>query len=171
MEQAGPAPCCATRGVRRHRWAAAILPLLDRRPDLGPPTVTPLPEREGHVAVPGHPRALLIAGHTSGHTAYDFEDEGVLVIGDALVTRHRTSPLVGPQLLASMFDHDAERARESLVRATRHRSGGASGHGEAWFGPVDAGVQAALEPVRPGEPGSPGSRWWPGKFEQARMVG
>ena len=34
-------------------WAAAILPLLDRRPDLGVPTVTPLPEREGHVAVPG----------------------------------------------------------------------------------------------------------------------
>jgi glyoxylase-like metal-dependent hydrolase (beta-lactamase superfamily II) len=151
MQQAGP-PAVLRNAWRPGvtRWAAAIVPLLDRRPGLGVPSVTALPEREGHVAVPGHPRALLIAGHTSGHTAYDFEDEGVLVIGDALVTRHRTSPLVGPQLLPSIFHHDVERARASLVRA------GASsarvvlpGHGEAWFGPVDASVQAALEAGSP----------------------
>ena len=100
--------------------------------------------------MPGHPRALLIDGHTSGHTAYDFEDEGVLVIGDALVTRHRTSPLVGPQLLPSIFHHDADRARESLVRADASSARVVlPGHGEAWFGPVDASVQAALEAGSP----------------------
>jgi glyoxylase-like metal-dependent hydrolase (beta-lactamase superfamily II) len=151
MQQARPA--AVLRNAWRQGvipWTAAIVPLLDRRPDLGVPSVTPVPEREGRVAAPGHPRALLIDGHTSGHTAYDFEDEGVLVIGDALVTRHRTSPLVGPQLLPSIFHHDVERARASLVRA------GASsarvvlpGHGEAWIGPVDASVQAALEAGSP----------------------
>ena len=151
MQQARPA--AVLRNAWRPgviSWAAAILPLLDRRPDPGVPSVTPLPEREGQVAVPGHPRALLIVGHTSGHTAYDFEDEGVLVIGDALVTRHRTSPLVGPQLLPSMFHHDAERARESLVRADASSARVVlPGHGEAWFGPVDASVQAALEAGSP----------------------
>lgn len=131
-------------------WAAAIVPLLERRPDLGVPSVTPLPGPDGHVAVPGHPRAVLVDGHTSGHTAYDFEDEGVLVVGDALATRHRTSPLVGPQLLPSIFQHDAERARASLGRA------GASsarvvlpGHGEAWIGTVDTSVEAALDAGSP----------------------
>jgi glyoxylase-like metal-dependent hydrolase (beta-lactamase superfamily II) len=151
MQQARP-PAVLRNAWRRGvvPWAAAILPMLDRRPDLGVPSVTPLPEREAHVAVPGHPRALLIDGHTSGHTAYEFEDEGVLVIGDALVTGHRTSPLVGPQLLPSIFHHDVERARASLVRA------GASsarvvlpGHGEAWVGPVGPIVEAALEAGSP----------------------
>ena len=151
MQQAGPA--AVMRNAWRPgviRWAAAILPLLDRRPDLGVPSVTPLPERDGRVAVPGHPRALLIAGHTSGHTAYDFEDEGVLVIGDAFVTRHRTSPLVGPHLLPSMFHHDAEGAKASLVRADASSARVVlPGHGEAWYGPVDASVQAALEAGSP----------------------
>ena len=151
MLQVGPA--AVLRNAWRPgviRWAAAIAPLLDRRPDLGVPSVTPLPERGGRAAVPGHPRALLIDGHTSGHTAYDFEDEGVLVIGDALATRHRTSPLVGPQLLPSVFHHDADRARESLILADASSARVVlPGHGEAWFGPVDASVQAALEAGSP----------------------
>jgi hypothetical protein len=61
------------------------------------------------------------------------------------VTRHRTSPRAGPQLLPSVFHHDPVRARVSVERL---RSSSARvvlpGHGEAWIGPVDAAVDAAL---------------------------
>jgi glyoxylase-like metal-dependent hydrolase (beta-lactamase superfamily II) len=95
-------------------WALAIRPLLGGRAELGVPTATALPMEDGRVAVPGRPRLLRVDGHTSGHAAFDFDDERVLVAGDALVTRHRTSPILGPQLLPRMFHHDAARARESL---------------------------------------------------------
>lgn len=128
------------------RWALAIAPLLAGRPGLGVPSATALPERGGRIDVPGRPRALLVGGHTTGHTAFDFDSEGVLVVGDALMTRHGTSPTAGPQLLPSMFHHDRARARESLARL-----GSSSarvvlpGHGEAWIGPAGAAVDAALE--------------------------
>lgn len=126
-------------------WALAITPLLRNRADLGVPTAAPLPEEGGRIAVPGRPRRLLVEGHTSGHAAFDFVGEGVLVAGDALVTRHRTSHLAGPQLLPSMFQHDLGRARASLPNL----SGSSArvllpGHGEAWIGPVGAAVDAAL---------------------------
>jgi glyoxylase-like metal-dependent hydrolase (beta-lactamase superfamily II) len=127
------------------QWALAIVPLLEGQPHPQVPSVTPLPEHGGRIAVPGHPLALLVDGHTDGHTAFDFDDEGVLVVGDALVTRHRTSPRAGPQLLPSVFHHDPVRARVSVERL---RSSSARvvlpGHGEAWIGPVDAAVDAAL---------------------------
>ncbi len=146
VQQAGPAQVLRNAwrpGVAR--WAFAIVPLLGGRPELGVPSVTPLPERDGRVAVPGRPRAMLVEGHTSGHAVYDFEGEGVLVVGDALATRHRTSPVAGPQLLPSVFHQDVERARASLAQL---RSSSARvvlpGHGEAWIGPVDAAVNEAL---------------------------
>ena len=88
---------------------------------------------------------LLVEGHTSGHAAFDFEDEGVLVVGDALVTRHATSGIVGPQLLPSVFHHDLARARASLGQLQSSSSRVVlPGHGEAWIGPIDAAVEAAL---------------------------
>jgi glyoxylase-like metal-dependent hydrolase (beta-lactamase superfamily II) len=128
------------------RWAAAMVPLLEGDAEPAVPSTTPLPTREGRVEVPGRPRALLVDGHTSGHTVYDFEGEGVLVVGDALVTRHRVSPVAGPQLLPSIFHHDAERARSSLDPLRSSAAGMVlPGHGEAWVGPAAAMVDAALE--------------------------
>jgi glyoxylase-like metal-dependent hydrolase (beta-lactamase superfamily II) len=146
VEQAGPGGVLRNawrRGVVR--WSAAIVPLLDRRPDLGVASVAPLPQEGGRVVVPGRPRALLVDGHTSGHCAYDFVEEGVIVVGDALVTRHRTSTLVGPQVLPSIFHHDPDRARASLGRLAASRAQVVlPGHGEAWIGPVAAAVEIAL---------------------------
>lgn len=146
VERAGPG------GVLRNawrpgvvQWLAAVMPLLERRPDLGVPSVAPLPHEGGRVAVPGRPRALLVEGHTSGHCAYDFVEEGVIVVGDALATRHGTSTLVGPQVLPSIFHHDPDRVRASLGRLAASRAQVVlPGHGEAWIGPVAAAVEVAL---------------------------
>lgn len=127
-------------------WGAAIVPLLQFRVGLGVPSATELPLVDGRVAVPGRPRPIVVEGHTTGHTAYDFEGEGVLVVGDALVTGHGTSTVAGPQLLPSVFHHDLERARASLKEL---RSSGAGvvlpGHGAAWIGPVGPAIELALD--------------------------
>ena len=128
-------------------WGVAIMPLLKGGSRLGVPSVTALPADEGsdRIAVPGHPHAVPVTGHTSGHTAYEFPTQGVLVAGDAFVTRHRLSPTAGPQLGPTMFDLDAEAARASLEELRRSTSRIVlPGHGEAWFGPVEAAVEAAL---------------------------
>ena len=69
-----------------------------------------------------------------------------VVTGDALVTRHRTSSIAGPQLLPSIFHHDRDAARAFLgmLRTSRARVV-LPGHGEAWVGTVDAAVDLALE--------------------------
>ncbi|MGI9822817.1 MBL fold metallo-hydrolase [Agromyces sp. Marseille-Q5079] len=131
-------------------WAAAIVPLLDGKAGLGVPSATAAPIRGGRVDAPGHPRMRLIEGHTSGHAVFEFDDESVLVVGDALVTRHRTSPMQGPQLLPSMFHRDAERARASVGSigwSTAHIV--LPGHGEAWIGPARAAADAALSAGAP----------------------
>lgn len=146
MEQAGPAQ--VLRNAWRPgvvRWSAVIVPLLERRPDLGVPSVAPLRQAGGRVVAPGRPRAILVEGHTSGQCAYDFVEEGVIVVGDALVTRHRTSTLVGPQVLPSIFHQDPDQARASLGRLAVSRAQVVlPGHGEAWIGPAGAAVDIAL---------------------------
>ncbi|MFE5672112.1 MBL fold metallo-hydrolase [Agromyces sp. NPDC056523] len=146
VEQAGVGQLA--RQVRRRgvpRWLLDIVPLLDGKPLLGVPEVEALPVRDGRADVPGHPRVLLVEGHTTGNTAFDFEDEGVLVVGDSLATRHGISTIVGPQLLPSVFHQDVARARASLERLRTSSSQVLlPGHGAAWIGPVDAVVDAAL---------------------------
>jgi glyoxylase-like metal-dependent hydrolase (beta-lactamase superfamily II) len=65
--------------------------------------------------LPGRPIAVPTPGHTSGHVAWHFPDDGVVASGDALVTAHPTSRLTGPQLLEEMFHHDPVAAEASLA--------------------------------------------------------
>ncbi|MRG60216.1 MBL fold metallo-hydrolase [Agromyces sp. CFH 90414] len=159
LEQAGPAD--VVRNLWRPgvaRWVSGMLPLLRGGARLGVPSASPLPVRGGRVdgrvggrvdggivEVPGRPRVRLVAGHTSGHAVFEFEDSGVIVVGDALITRHRISPIVGPQLLPEMFHHDAELARASLavLRDSTARVM-LTGHGEPWIGSAAAAVEVAL---------------------------
>ncbi|GAA1823331.1 MBL fold metallo-hydrolase [Agromyces salentinus] len=151
LEQAGPG------GVLRNAWrpgvlawALAILPLLDGRAGLGVPAATAAPLRGERVDVPGRPRMRLVDGHTTGHAVFEFDDEGVLVVGDALVTRHRTTRLLGPHLLPSMFHSDAERARESVGAIGWSTARVVlPGHGEAWIGPARAAAEAARQAGAP----------------------
>jgi glyoxylase-like metal-dependent hydrolase (beta-lactamase superfamily II) len=65
--------------------------------------------------LPGRPLAVPTPGHTSGHVAWHFPDDGVVATGDALVTAHPTSGRTGPRLLEEMFHHDPAEAEASLA--------------------------------------------------------
>jgi glyoxylase-like metal-dependent hydrolase (beta-lactamase superfamily II) len=128
-------------------WAGAIYPLLKGQPKLGVPQVAALPMASGAGAVPGSPIPILVPGHTSGSTLFNLPGEGVVVVGDALVTGHRTSRRTGPQLLATMFHHDEELARASLDRLAEVDAGILlPGHGPAWIGRPAEAIRMALEP-------------------------
>ena len=148
LQQVGPSAVMRNAwrpGVAR--WGMAIMPLLRFRPGLGVPSATALPVQDGgRVAVPGRPRAIVLDGHTSGHAAFDFEDDGVLVVGDAIVTGHGATTVAGPQLLPSVFHHDPGGARTSLARLRSSAAGVVlPGHGPAWIGPVGPVVDLALD--------------------------
>lgn len=55
-----------------------------------------------------------LPGHTGGHTGYLLRSAQVLVAGDALVTAHPTSLILGPQLLPSVFHGSPARAFQAL---------------------------------------------------------
>lgn len=96
------------------RWTASIFPLLGGDATRGVPAAAAVPLRDSTADLPGSPRVRSVPGHTSGHTVYAFDDEGVLFSGDALVTGHATSRRSGPQLLPRMFNHDLAQATASL---------------------------------------------------------
>lgn len=97
------------------QWVTAIAPLLRDRSETKVEAAEPFPvDSQGHVAVPGRPLIVPLPGHTSGHSGLYFEDNGVFVSGDAMVTGHRTLRFTGPQLLPPMFHHDLPLCRESL---------------------------------------------------------
>ncbi|WP_353808867.1 MBL fold metallo-hydrolase [Agromyces sp. SYSU T00194] len=147
LEQVSPArllPHAWRSGVLP--WAGAILPLLEGRATLGVPAGTALSEAEdGRIEVPGRPRVIHVAGHTTGHAAYDFVEEGVLATGDALVTGHRTLHSAVPQLLPSVYHHDLLQARACLVALRASESHLLlPGHGDPWHGPASRAVDIAL---------------------------
>lgn len=153
LQQVGPSQILRNAlRPRVLRWAAAIAPLLEGRARDGIGTATEVPiYPDGHIAVPGQPRPILMPGHTTGSTAYDFEDERVIVTGDALVTGHPTSAVDGPQLLPTMFTHDAADSRASLDFVARSRAEVVlPGHGDPWTGRA---AEAALLA------GTTGSSW------------
>jgi glyoxylase-like metal-dependent hydrolase (beta-lactamase superfamily II) len=103
-------------------------------------------DRDGPLDLPGAPTPIASPGHTSGHTAYFVEKAGVLISGDALVTGHALSRTVGPQLLPTLFSHDAP-AEYSVLDVF---SGLAAdvllpGHGPMHHGDIGAAVAHARD--------------------------
>lgn len=97
------------------------------------------------IDVPGHPRAIWTPGHTNGHCAYLFEEAGVLLCGDALVTLDPYTGQRGPQIVAGAATADSTRALASL-EALRAVDAGVvlPGHGEPWTEGIGAAVDMAL---------------------------
>ena len=92
--------------------------------------------------LPGRPVPVATAGHTTGHTAYLLPSVGAVATGDGLCTAHATSPTVGPQLLARMFQHGDDVAGldplEGLDADTV-----LPGHGPLHRGPIGEAVRTA----------------------------
>ncbi len=96
--------------------------------------------------VPGHPRVVHAPGHTPGTAALHLESRGVLLTGDALVTRNPLTGRVGPQIMPSGFNADTPAALDSLAALLRVTAGTVlPGHGEPWTQGVSAAVRAARE--------------------------
>ncbi len=94
--------------------------------------------------LPGRPLPVLTAGHTSGHTAYLVPSAGAVATGDALCTAHPTSPRVGPQLLALMFQHGDDLAGLDPLEGLE-ADVVLPGHGPVHHGPIADAVRAARE--------------------------
>ncbi len=102
----------------------------------------------GALDVPGRPRPIHCPGHTSGHTAYEVPEQGVLVTGDALITGHPLSARTGPQVLPAYFAHDAQENLGSLgVLSDIDANTLVPGHGPVWHGSMGVAVALARIPT------------------------
>lgn len=95
--------------------------------------------------IPGRPRVIHAAGHTSGEIALLLEDRKVLLSGDTLVTRNLFSGAHGePQVPNRALNQDDRLAQRSLDRL---RELGEltllPGHGRPWRGSMAAAVDGA----------------------------
>jgi glyoxylase-like metal-dependent hydrolase (beta-lactamase superfamily II) len=67
-------------------------------------------------AFPGSPLAVLVPGHTPGHTAFFLPKAQAVATGDALVTGHPLSKETGLQMLHPMFHSRPDEVLETLQR-------------------------------------------------------
>ncbi|MCU1658087.1 MAG: fold metallo-hydrolase [Pseudonocardiales bacterium] len=150
------------RHMRAH-WKAerSVAPYLLRRPAglrvpvhlarMGGFRSRPVKQRrtfraDGVLDVPGRPRAIAVPGHTSGSTAFLFEDRDVICTGDALVTRDDFSGGTGPRTVARAFTQDSTEAIASLqTLAQLTASTVLPGHGDPFVGGVGTAAKLAGE--------------------------
>lgn len=103
---------------------------------------------DGVLDVPGRPVAVPTPGHTSGHVSFHLPDHGVLLAGDALVTRQPWERGDGsrPQLPHPDFNLDHRAAVESLEHLRPlDASVVLCGHGAPFRGTPAQAVGQALE--------------------------
>ncbi|HWU23587.1 MAG TPA: MBL fold metallo-hydrolase [Nocardioides sp.] len=119
LEQISPAQMLAQC---RHRagavWVARTLRACLPHLAMSVPQATAAPNGEP-LDLPGRLTPVATPGHTTGHTAYLMEAEGIVFSGDALVTGHPLLPgPPRPQLLPGFFSEDeAEMGRSLAVLA------------------------------------------------------
>lgn len=104
----------------------------------------------GPLDVPGRPEPIVTAGHTSGHTAFYLPGIGAVATGDALITGHPVSRMVGPQVIPTMFNHcGTDRVVAALDGLVGLDAGIVlPGHGDPYHGPIAEAVAAARESSR-----------------------
>lgn len=96
------------------------------------------------LAVPGRPVPIPTPGHTSGHASFHLPDRGVLITGDALVTRDPWTGAVGPRVPHAALNHDHQRAVHSLeLLRGLDVEVVCPGHGDPLWGKVDEAVDEA----------------------------
>jgi glyoxylase-like metal-dependent hydrolase (beta-lactamase superfamily II) len=94
--------------------------------------------------VPGSPRVIHTPGHTRGHSAFLFDGERALFVGDAMCTWNPLTNERAPQVMPKHFNVDYARCFESLARLEEVGADVLlAGHGEPWRSGVAEAVQAA----------------------------
>lgn len=123
-------------GLRIARLGGSQHPRVDR----------PEPVRPGEpLDIARSPVPVPLPGHTSGHTAFHFPAQRVVATGDALVTGHSLSPVVGPQAIDAFFHHDLTRLRATLPDLARLDADVIlPGHGPVARMPIGRAVEEAL---------------------------
>lgn len=101
--------------------------------------------RDGEaVDVPGRPVPLWTPGHTDGHCGFVFEQHGVLMSGDAIVTLEPYTGREGPRIVANAATADSAAALASLDAFLSFDARlMLPGHGDPWSGGVPAAVAEA----------------------------
>jgi len=132
IESAGPLD------VAKRLWKPRVVPWSLRITAAGGTSHVTVPDAVGvrdgtTLDIPGRPTVVLTPGHTSGHICLRVGQ--ALLTGDALVTGHAITGRKGPQLAASFFHTDAERAAAALdLIAAVDASVILPGHGPVWHG-------------------------------------
>ena len=117
------------RGFLTPRWVKEVRPF----------------ETGEQLDVPGRPRILFTPGHTQAHSSFHFAERGVLVTGDALVTRDPVTGETGPKVFSDALNSSPEEARRSLdALADAAADVLLPGHGEPWT----QGTAVAIERAR-----------------------
>lgn len=103
-------------------------------------------EADVELDVPGRPRPLRTPGHTEGHVSLLLEGEGILIVGDALLTLNPLTREEGPCVPPPAVNSDTDQARRSL-EAIEGISADTllPGHGEPWRDGVAKAVARARE--------------------------
>ena len=96
--------------------------------------------------LPGGLTAIHTPGHTEGHAMFHSPGLGFLFSGDGLITMNLTGANVGPQMIGSVFNNDADQAWASLDRIEDLEAGMLlPGHGNPWKGAPGEAVRRARE--------------------------
>jgi glyoxylase-like metal-dependent hydrolase (beta-lactamase superfamily II) len=117
-----------------------------RRGGAHPPAIEPdATFEDGDVLdVPGRPRVLHTPGHTAGHCAVLFEDQGLLFVGDELCTWNPLTGQRGPQLMPRAMSEDKGACLESLDAIAAADAGVLlPGHGDPWHGSPSVAAERA----------------------------
>ncbi len=93
--------------------------------------------------IPGRPHVIHLPGHTAGEVAFFMPERGVLISGDALVTRDLYTGAFGlPQVPNRPLNDDDTQARRSLSRlAGLGPITLLPGHGKPWQGNINEVVE------------------------------
>lgn len=111
---------------------------------LAPPVGAAVAVHDGATLdVPGRPVVIHTPGHTPGQVAFLLPDRGVLLCGDAVVTRHLLTGRAGdPQVCPRVLNANDSSARRSVDRLKElGRVTLLPGHGEPWLGTMAEAVE------------------------------
>ena len=130
-------------------WRPSVLRFALMSLGRGGTSVTPLEEittfEDGEsLDTSGTPRVVHVPGHTSGSTAFHFEERGVLITGDALVTSNIYTGEISARVMSAEFNHDQALAVSSLSRLAGLKANVVlTGHGPPFEGSPKKAVKEA----------------------------